>query len=42
MMIIKNDFFKENEKHTLINNDEYSKKIKEYYDALANVLLNIK
>ena len=37
-----NDFFKENEKHTLINSSEHSKKIKEYYDALANLLLNVK
>ena len=34
------DFFKENEKHTLINDSDHSKKIKEYYDALAKVLLN--
>ena len=37
-----NVLFKENEKHTLINDSEHSKKIKEYYDVLANILLNIK
>ena len=38
-----NVFFKENEKHTLINNSsEHSKKIKEYYDMLVNTLLNVK
>ena len=31
------DLFKENEKYILINNDEYSKKIKEYYDILAKL-----
>ena len=35
-----NDLFKENEKHTLINDTEYSKKIKEYYDSLAKFLVN--
>ena len=34
-----NDFFKENEKHTLINDTEYSKKIKEYYDSLAKLFV---
>ena len=29
------NLFKENEKHTLINDSEHSKKIKEYYDMLA-------
>ena len=37
-----NIFFKENEKHTLINSSEHSKKIKEYYDMLVNTLLNVK
>ena len=37
-----NVFFKENEKHTLINSSEQSKKIKENYDMLAKLLLNIK
>ena len=34
-----NDFFKENEKHILINDSEYSKKIKEYYDELAKLFV---
>ena len=37
-----NVFFNKNEKHILINNSEHSKKIKEYYDMLANILLNMK
>ena len=37
-----NVFFNENEKHILINSSEHSKKIKEYYGLLANVLLNMK
>ena len=31
--------FKENDKHTLINSSEHSKKIKENYDALAKLLV---
>ena len=34
-----NDFFKENEKHTLINDSEHSKKIKENYDMLAKLFV---
>ena len=34
------DLFKENEKHTIINDSEHSKEIKKNYDALAKVLLN--
>ena len=34
-----NDFFKKNEKHILINDSEYSKKIKEYYDELAKLFV---
>ena len=34
-----NDLFKENEKHTLINDSEYSKKIKENYDNLAKLFV---
>ena len=33
------DLFKENEKHTLINNSEHSKKIKENYDMLAKLFV---
>ena len=33
------DFFKADEKHTLINESEYSKKIKENYDALAKLFV---
>ena len=33
------DLFKENEKYILINNNEYSKKIKEYYDILAKMFV---
>ena len=33
------DLFKENEKHTLINDSEYSKKIKENYDNLAKLFV---
>ena len=33
------DLFEENEKHTLINDSEYSKKIKEYYDVLAKLFV---
>ena len=34
-----NILFKENEKHTLINSSEHSKKIKEYYDMLAKLFV---
>ena len=34
-----NIFFKENEKHILINDNEYSKKIKENYDMLAKLFV---
>ena len=34
-----NDLFKENEKHILINNSEYSKQIKENYDKLAKLFV---
>ena len=34
-----NIYFKENEKHTLINDSEHSKKIKEYYDELAKLFV---
>ena len=34
-----NNLFKENEKHILINDSEYSKKIKEYYDMLAKLFV---
>ena len=34
-----NEFFKENEKHILINDSEFSKKIKENYDALAKLFV---
>ena len=34
-----NDLFKENEKHILINDSEFSKKIKENYDALAKLFV---
>ena len=37
-----NVFFNKNEEHILINSSEHSKKIKEYYDMLANILLNMK
>ena len=33
------DLFKENEKHTLINDSDHSKKIKEYYDMLAKLFV---
>ena len=34
-----NKLFKENEKHILINNSDYSKKIKENYDNLAKLFV---
>ena len=34
-----NKLFKADEKHILINDSEYSKKIKEYYDALAKLFV---
>ena len=34
-----NVLFKENEKHTLINSSEHSKKIKENYDMLAKLFV---
>ena len=34
-----NVLFKENEKHTLINDSEHSKKIKAYYDMLAKLFV---
>ena len=33
------DLFKDNEKYILINSSEHSKKIKEYYDALAKLFV---
>ena len=34
-----NDLFKDNVKHTLINDSKHSKKIKEYYDMLAQLFV---
>ena len=34
-----NDLFKENEKYILINDSEYSKRIKYYYDMLAKLFI---
>ena len=34
-----NKLFKENEKHTLINDSEHSKEIKKNYDALAKLFV---